>query len=68
MSMLDRSEQTAIGEVIDRLAQKYPTVPPEMVNSVVQDAHAKFEGRPIRDFVPIFVERSAGTELSKRSG
>jgi hypothetical protein len=32
---------------------------------VVQEEHARFNGRPLRDFVPLFVERSAKAELAK---
>jgi integrase len=34
---------------------------------VVRDEHARFEGRRIRDFVPLLVERNARAELSKLS-
>ena len=60
-----KSEQTAIGEVVERLTHKHPTVPPATVADVVQNMHAKFDGRPIRDFVPLFVERNAQAELAK---
>jgi hypothetical protein len=60
-----KSEQTAIGEVVERLTHKYPTVPPLAVADVVHKMHAKFDGRPIRDFVPLFVERNAQAELAK---
>lgn len=29
--------------------------------------HKRFEGNPIRDFVPVLVERAAVTELRKKS-
>jgi hypothetical protein len=61
------SEQTAIGEVIERLTHKHPTVSPLTVADVVQKVHAKFDGRPVRDFVPLFVERNANAELAKLS-
>ena len=63
-----KSEQTAIGEVVERLTNKHPAVPPSTVADIVHKMHAKFDGRPVRDFVPLFVERHARAELAKISG
>jgi hypothetical protein len=63
-----KSEETAIGEVVDRLTHTHPTVSPLTVADVVHKMHAKFDGRPIRDFVPLFVERNAQAELAKLGG
>jgi hypothetical protein len=57
------SERTAIQVVVDRLKTSYPGVPPETVTTEVHHNHAKFEGRPVRDFVPLFVERDSRREL-----
>jgi hypothetical protein len=65
--MVESSEWTAIQQVVDRLRQSYPGVAPEMVTTVVHHAHAKFDGRPVRDFVPLFVERGARQALGKIS-
>jgi len=35
---------------------------------VVHRNHARFDGRPVRDFVPLFVERGARQELAKLGG
>jgi hypothetical protein len=32
---------------------------------VVHHTHAKFDGHPVRDFVPLFVERGAKEELTR---
>jgi hypothetical protein len=63
-----QSEETAIGEVVERLTRKHSAVSPQMVADVVQNMHAKFDGWPIRDFVPLLVERNAPAELAKLSG
>jgi hypothetical protein len=34
----------------------------------VHEQFARFDGRPIRDFVPLFVERSAKAELNNLGG
>lgn len=66
--MIDTSEETLIEQVADRLTRTYPTVPPEIVIAMVHDIHTEFDGRPVRDFVPLFVERRAGGELAKLAG
>ncbi len=62
---MNTSEAALIEEVADRLTRKYPTVSPETVNTVVHQHHAEFDGRPVRAFVPLFVERRARAHLAK---
>lgn len=57
-------ERRLIAQVADRLARRYATVPVETVVAVVSDTHARFDGRRIRDFVPLLVERAAKEKLS----
>ena len=61
--MIEMSEQTLVSEVVARLAQKFPTVPTPTIAAIVSDIHAKFDGRPLREFVPLFVERNARAAL-----
>ena len=56
-------EERAIGEVIDRLAKQFPRVPAEAVEQVVSQSRPEFDEVPIRDFVPLFVERDAKARL-----
>lgn len=63
--MIDTSEGTLIDEVADRLSRAYPNVPPDTVVAVVRATHMIFDGRPVRDFVPLLVERRANGELAK---
>jgi hypothetical protein len=37
------------------------------IKQLVDHTHAKFDGRPVRDFVPLFVERGAKEELTRLS-
>jgi hypothetical protein len=62
--MIELSEQTVIEDLVARLTTTYPMVPPETVAAVVQENHARFEGRPLREYVPLFVERSARKDLA----
>ena len=63
--VIETSERTVIDQVVDRLALKYPGVSGEKVLNVVNDCYARFDGRPIRDFIPLFVERGARTALNQ---
>jgi hypothetical protein len=65
--MIVMREQTLIGEVVDRLTRKYPTVAASIVVSLVHEAHSRFDGRPLREYVPLLVERRARAELAKLS-
>jgi hypothetical protein len=66
--MVDSSEWTAIQQVADRLRASYPGVPPDTVTAVVHQNYARFDGRPLRDFVPLFVERGSRRELNQVVG
>jgi hypothetical protein len=66
--MVESTEWTAIQQVVDRLRQSYPGVPPDTVTTVVHHNHARFDGRPVRDFVSLLVERGARQELAKLGG
>jgi hypothetical protein len=63
---VDSNEWTAIQQLVSRLTESFPDVPPDMVTEVVHHNHARFDGRPVRDFVPLFVERGARRELSTK--
>jgi hypothetical protein len=63
-AVIELSEQTIIAQVADRLTSKYPTIPAKTVTAVVQDVHARFDGRPVREYVSLLVERFAGQELA----
>ena len=63
--MAEISEQLLIAEVERRLTSRFTQFAPDQVASVVMSARAHFEQSPIRDFVPLLVERRAGAELAK---
>lgn len=63
--MAEISEQVLIAEVTHRLTLKFAQLPTDQVSSAVQNAHARFEQSPIRDFVPLLVERNARGELAR---
>ena len=63
--MAEISEELMIADVERRLASKYGHLAPDQISAAVQDARARFEHCPIRDFVPLLVERHARAELTE---
>lgn len=57
-------EDRLIGQVVDRLLAGFPLVPPATVHEIVGSAHHRFDDAPIRDFVPLFVERNTKEKLA----
>jgi hypothetical protein len=61
---MNRSEENrAITEVVDRLAKQFPDLATDEVAAAVTQARPEFEEAPIRDFVPLFIERDAKRRL-----
>jgi hypothetical protein len=58
------SEETALQAVIQRLCSRFAGQAREVVEAAVRSAHAEFDGRPVRDFVPVLVERAASKRLT----
>ena len=58
------SEAESMSRVVTRLRQQFPELPTDAVEQAVYRRYDHFNGRPIRDFVPILVERSARHDLS----
>ena len=63
--MIELSEQQIIDQLVHRLAGVYPDVESDQVARVVNEEYSRFEGRPIRDYIPLFVERHSADRLSK---
>jgi hypothetical protein len=62
--MLSPDDETrAVSEVTQRLVAIFPAVAPDVVQHAVHVTHERFEGSPIRDFVPVLVERIAKSNL-----
>ena len=67
MDKVKLSERELIDQLAYRLSDVYTEVPADRVVGVVYDKYARFEGRPVREFVPLLVERDAKAELAKLS-
>lgn len=62
--MIALSEQI-IDQLAGRLVDAFGQVEPAQVSRVVHEEYTRFSGCPIRDFIPLFVERNAKKELAK---
>lgn len=58
-----RIEEQHIDAVRDRLARRFPEIDRYVVDRAIDIAHHRFDGRPVRDFVPLLVEGAATTIL-----
>jgi uncharacterized protein (DUF433 family) len=56
-------EVRALGHVVDRLAEKYPDLPREHIEGIVEQEHRSLDAGRLRDYVPILVEHAASTRL-----
>lgn len=68
--MADKArEDEAIRGVVERLTDAFgATRSPAEVEAAVTKVHASFTDRPVREFVPVLVERKARALLSNSSG
>ncbi|GAA1056293.1 hypothetical protein GCM10017608_27910 [Agromyces luteolus] len=55
----DDNEQRSVDEVVDRLSKKFPDLDRDEIRRIVDEEHRAFDGRPVRDFVPVLVEKGA---------
>jgi hypothetical protein len=60
----ERGEAAALAHVKDRIAERFPAVPPPVIETAIQRRWAEFDGSRVRDFVPILVERSVRADLA----
>jgi hypothetical protein len=63
--MATEDELRAVEQVVDRLSVKFAHMPAQRVSEVVRETYHEFDGAPIRDFVPIMVEKSARVRLAR---
>ena len=64
MSNVD--EATAVEHVRQALYERFPTIAPGTVKAVVDEVYADFDG-PVRDYVPLLVERVSRDRLRQMS-
>jgi hypothetical protein len=54
----EQQEQEAVDGVLQRMTERFPDVPSEVIERTVHEMHEELSG-PIRDFVPVLVEHRA---------
>ena len=57
-------EDLAVEHAAERLAERYPEVPRERIDELVEKHHEEFDGAPVRDFVPVLIEHDVKQELN----
>lgn len=55
--MNETEEIRALDQLADRLHGRFPDAPPEGIKNMVAQIHHQYDGSPIRDFIPLLVER-----------
>jgi hypothetical protein len=67
MSRHPDDEARAVDEILRRLRDRFPEVPAEVVSGIVQAERQRLDGRPIREFMPLLVERASAELLRRRT-
>jgi len=62
----ERTEIAALEQIAERMAVQFPQLPTAMIAATIQGRYAEFDNSPIRDFVPVLVERSVRSDLAGR--
>jgi hypothetical protein len=55
--MTNTDEIQVLDELTDRLRDQFPDAPLGSIRQVVREVHHQYDGHPIRDFIPVLVER-----------
>ncbi len=58
-------EHQGIAKVVDHLTEQFPALGRIRVEQVVNEAHRLLRGNPIRDYVPVLVQRTAKDRLRR---
>ena len=61
-----QNETDAIQHVVGRLGGQFPELPPDEIERTVRDKYESLADSPIRDFVPVLVERAARRQLAEQ--
>jgi hypothetical protein len=59
----EADEQQAVEHVVARLQERFPSLAEDRIHAIVDEEHHRFDGRPVRSFVPVLVERAAKKRL-----
>jgi hypothetical protein len=65
MTSIEDRDKT-IEDISVRVAKKHPAVHLDEIDAAVTQTYSQFDESPIRDFVPVLVERSVNQDLHGR--
>jgi hypothetical protein len=57
VNMTQTEEIRALDLLADRLRERFPDASPESIRQMVIEVHHQYDDSPIRDFIPVLVER-----------
>jgi hypothetical protein len=61
-----QSEKMALAKIADRIATQFPELPAEQIEQAIHGRYEAFDQAPVRDFVPVLVERQVRRDLASR--
>lgn len=61
-------EDRAIGEIVERLQERFPDAATATIQDAVDRARATFDSAKVRDFVPVLIEKEAKAVLKGKRG
>ena len=60
-----QQDEQALEHVAERLQVRFPQLDPGMITSVIDGVSHRYDASPIRDFLPILIEREASDLLTQ---
>ncbi len=61
--MTSTEEIHALDQISERLLGRFPQASPDKIRTVIDQVHHQYDESPIRDFIPVLVEREAVDQL-----
>jgi hypothetical protein len=65
---LARAERRALDQVVASLSERFPQVTLAVIERIVDHRYLQFYGAPLREYIPILVEREASADLRTQFG
>ena len=63
--MEDTEERLSLDHLVDRLQERFPSIPQQRIRETVAEAHSQFDEARIRSFIPVLVEHDATMTLKQ---
>ena len=64
---MNDAEFDSLNRAVRTLGEEFFSVPPAEIAALVATEHRRYADRPVRDFVPMLVERAVRTQLRERA-